>query len=342
MKSIDGRTLSHEVSEHIRLMALRRVRAGERPSDVIGSYGLCRTTIYKWLRIARRGGEKALRARKHPGRKPFLSPKQKLQVRRWINGKDPRQYGFDFGLWTRRIVAELIEERFGVQLGVTAVGRLLAELDITPQKPLRRAYERDPVAIARWTREEYPRLRARAQRVGARIFFLDEAGVRSDQVLGRTWGLRGQTPEVPTSGRRQSISAISAVNARGAFWWALYTERLNATRFIEHLRAFMRGRKGRVFLVLDRHPAHIAKVVARYIQSLRGRLEFHFLPGYAPELNPDEFVWNHLKRQGVTKKPLRRNESLRSRVEADLTAIQSAPALVRSFFCAPSVAYTKD
>jgi len=342
MKTIDGRTLSHETSEHIRILAVRRVRAGERPSAVIHSYGLCRTTIYKWLRAAKRGGEESLQARRHPGRKPFLSPRQKLRVRRWISGKDPRQYGFDFGLWTRRIVAALIEEKLGVQLGVTAVGRLLAELDITPQKPLRRAYERDPVAIERWQREEYPRLRARAQRVGAKIFFLDEAGVRSDPVLGRTWGLRGQTPEVPTSGRRQSVSAISAVNARGAFWYEIYTERLNATRFIERLRSFLRGRKSRVLLVLDRHPAHITKVVAQYVQSLRGRLELHFLPGYAPELNPDEFVWNHLKRQGVRKKPLRRDESLRSRVQADLAAIQSNPRLVRSFFRAPSVAYTWD
>jgi transposase len=330
------------MSEHIRLMAVRRVQAGETPSAVIRSYGLCRTTIYRWLRAVKRGGEESLKARRHPGRRPFLSPRQKLRVRGWINGKDPRQYGFDFGLWTRGIVAALIEEKFGVRLGVTAVGRLLAELDITPQKPLRRAYERDPVAIDRWQRKEFPRLRARAKRVGAKIFFLDEAGVRSDQVLGRTWGLRGQTPEVSTSGRRQSVSAISAVNARGAFWYAIYTERLNATRFIEQLRAFMRGRKGRVFLILDRHPAHIAKAVARYVESLRGRLELHFLPGYAPELNPDEFVWNHLKRQGVSKKPLRRDESLRSRVAADLAAIRSRPALVRSFFRAPSVAYTWD
>lgn len=339
---IDGRTLPHDTSELIRRWAVRRVKAGESPASVMKSYGLCRTTVYRWLRAVKRDGEKALRARRHPGPKQKLTPVQKLKVRHWISGKDPRQYGFDFGLWTRQIVAGLIAKRFGVKLGVTAVGRLLAELDITPQKPLRRAYERDPLAIARWTREEYPRLRARAKRVGARIFFLDEAGVRSDQVLGRSWGLRGQTPEVPTSGRRQSVSAISAVHARGAFWWAIYTARLNAPRFVEHLRAFMRGRKGRVFLVLDRHPAHIAKVVARYVQSRRGRLELHFLPGYAPELNPDEFVWNHLKRQGVSKKPLRRDESLRGRVEADLAAIQSRPALVRSFFRAPSVAYTID
>jgi transposase len=339
---IDGRTLSHEISETIRYLAVQRVHEGERPSSVIKSYGLCRTPIYKWLRATRRGGIKALKARKHPGRAPALRPRQKLQVRRWINGKDPRQYGFDFGLWTRQIVAALIEQKFGIRLGVTAVGRLLAELDITPQKPLRRAYERDPVAIKQWTTAVFPRLRARAQRSGAKIFFLDEAGVRSDQVLGRTWGVRGQTPEVATSGQRQSVSAISAVNARGAFWYAIYTQRLNATAFIGLLAHFMRRRTGKVLLVLDGHPAHTAKAIAHYVQSLRGRLELHFLPGYAPELNPDEFVWNHLKRQGVSKTPLRHGESLRSRVHADLAAIKSRPRLVRSFFHAPSVAYTRD
>ncbi len=154
-------------------------------------------------------------------------------------------------------------------------------------------------------------------------------------MLGRTWGLRGQTPEVPTSGKRQSVSAISAVNALGEFWFEIYSERLNATKFIDLLTNFMRRRKSPVFLVLDSHPAHIAKSVARYVQSLKGRLELHFLPGYAPELNPDEFVWNHLKRQGVSKKPLLKNESLRHRVHADLTDIQSRPGLVRSFFKAP-------
>lgn len=323
-------------------MAVRRVREGERPSEVIKSYGLCRTTIYKWLRAERSGGEQALSARRHLGPRSKLSPSQKLQVRGWISGKDPRQYGFDFGLWTRQIVAELIARKFRVTLGVTAVGRLLSELDITPQKPLRRAYERDPVAIKRWQREQYPRLRARAKRRGAKIFFLDEAGVRSDHVLGKTWGVKGQTPEVPTSGQRQSVNAISAVNGLGEFWYEIYTQRFNATLFIELLKNFMKHRKAPVFLVLDGHPSHHARIVQEYIRTLAGRLELHFLPGYAPELNPDEFVWNHLKNQGVSKKPLRRGESLKERVKADLQAIESCPSLVRSFFCAPSVAYTAD
>ena len=342
MKPIDGRTLSHEASEHIRLLAVRRVRAGERPSDVMRSYGLCRTTIYKWLRAAQRGGEKALQSRKAPGPKPKLSPRQKRQVFRWINGKDPRQYGFDFGLWTRKIVAALVREKFQIELGVTAVGRLLAELEITPQKPLRRVYERDPQAIAKWLREDYPRLRARARRRGAKIFFLDEAGIRSDPVLGRTWAPKGRTPEVPTSGQRQSINAISAVSARGDFWYKVFAGGLNKERFLRFLKAFRRGRKHPVFLVVDRHPAHRARIIRDYVQSLRGQLEIHFLPGYAPELNPDEFVWNHLKKQGVSKKPLRRGESLRQRVQRDLETIKRAPALVRSFFRAPSVSYATD
>lgn len=342
MKTIDGRTLSHEISEHIRIMAVRRVRAGERPSEVIRSYGLCRTTIYKWLRATARRGEAALKARKHPGKTPKLSPRQKQQVFRWINGRDPRQFGFDFGLWTRKLVQSLIEERFQIELGLTAVGRLLAQLEITPQKPLRRAYERDPQAIAQWLEHDYPQLRERARRRGAKIFFLDEAGIRSDSVLGRTWAPKGKTPEVPTSGRRQSVNAISAVTARGEFWFKTYTERLNKEVFLGFLKSFLKGRRSPVMLVVDRHPAHRARLVSEFVQSLRGRLEIHFLPGYAPELNPDEFVWQHLKQNGVSKTPLRQGESLHERVSADLTQLKRSPALLRSFFRAPSVAYTTD
>lgn len=341
MKKIDGRTLSHDVSEHIRRMAVSRVRGGEKPSAVMKVFGLCRTTIYKWMRLYHKNGEKGLKSSKHPGPECRLTSRQKRQVYRWINGKDPRQYGFDFGLWTRKIVVTMIEDKFKISLGLTAVGSLLAELDITPQKPLRRAYERNPEAIRDWKEKIYPRLKARAKRVEAKIFFLDEAGVRSDQVLGKTWGPKGQTPEVPTSGKRQSINAISAINHQGAFWWKTYSGRFNGTLFLMLLKSFMRNR-GKTFLVLDGHPVHGAKMIKKYVASLKGRLELHFLPGYAPELNPDEFVWNYLKNEGVSKKPLKKNESLKSRVTADLASIKNRPALVRSFFKAPSVAYTND
>ena len=342
LTKVDGRKLPHETLEHIRLTAVRRVRNGERPSQVVKSFGFCRTTIYKWLGAMHRGGEKLLRLRIGTGRPRKLSLRGQQQVRRWICGKDPRQYGFVFGLWTRKIVAEMVAERFDVSLGLTSVGRLLAQLEITPQQPLRRAYERDPQAIERWKTVEYPRLRKRAKRLGAQIFFLDEVGVRSDDPLGRTWGAKGETPVVATSGQRQAVNAISAVNARGAFWYSVYSGRLNAGRFVEFLRAFMRNRRGPIFLVVDCHPSHKANLVKKYVQRLKGRLELHFLPPYAPDLNPDEFVWTHIKRHGLAKKPLRQNESLQARVEHDLATIAANPVLVRSFFLAASVAYIMD
>jgi len=343
MAKIDGRTLNHKALEHIRILAVKRViEDKEAPSEVMKSLGLCRTTIYPWLRKYDDEGMEALVERIAQGPEPKLTEKQRQQVERWILGKGPRQYGFDFGLWSRRIVQTLIEEKMGIDLGLTAVGRLLASLDITPQKPLRRAYERDPAAVALWQRETYPKLKRRAKRLGAKIFFLDEAGFQSDPPLARTYGLKGETPVVVTSGQRQSLNVISAVNARGQFWAATYTGKLDAEAFVAFLKNFMDSRTGKVFLVVDGHPAHKANVVKAYLKSLQGRLELHFLPPYAPDLNPDEFVWSYMKNNGVSKKPLKQNESLRERVESDLTAIQQDRKLVRSFFCAKSVVYAKD
>ena len=200
----------------------------------------------------------------------------------------------------------------------------------------------DPKAVQLWLDQTYPRLKKRAKRLGAMIFFLDEGGFQSDPPLGRTYGLKGETPVVKTSGQRQSINVISAVNARGAFWAVTCDGKLNAASFVLFLRDFMKGRSGKVFLVLDGHPAHKAKMVEKYVESLGGRLELHPLPTYAPDLNPDEFVWSYMKNNGVSKKPLKKNESLRQRVEEDLIMIQFNRPLVRSFFGAKSVAYAAD
>src|SRR6266849_7712452 len=337
----DGRTLDHKTLEEMRRMAVQRVREGERPSAVIGSLGLHRTVIYKWLKAAagRGRGLRALRSTPATGRPRTLTPAQERQVFRWVNGRDPRQYGLDFGLWTRRIVALLIERKFGVRLGVTAVGALLAKLGLTPQKPLQRAYQRDPQAIERWQREIYPALARRAKEEGADIFFWDESGFRADTVHGKTWGRRGHTPIVHRPGQRQSISAASAVSARGEFWFCTYKGGLNGELFVELLRKLMRHRKKPVYLILDGLPAHKRTLVRDYVAATRGKLSLYFLPGYAPDLNPDEFVWSHVKRTGTARRPLQQGEKLNERIDEELAEVRDNPRLVRSFFDAPSVAY---
>jgi transposase len=340
----DGRMLDHRTLETIRWMAVERVRDGETPSSVIASFGFIRTAIYRWIAAAKKPGlgMKALASTLATGRPRRLSPAQERQVFRWINGRDPRQYGLDFGLWTRSIVGTLIEQKFGIILGLTAVGTLLAELGLTPQKPLQRAYQRDPDAIQRWQCEVFPKIARQAKADGGEVYFWDESGFRADTVHGKTWGLKGQTPIIERPGQRQSISAASAVSARGGFWYCTYQGGLNAELFVALLRRVMKGRSKPVHLVVDGLPAHKTALVKAYVASTNGMLTLHVLPGYAPELNPDELVWSHMKRTGVARSPLRQGEKLADKVEAQLAAIKRLPQLVRSFFQAPSVAYITD
>jgi transposase len=289
----------------------------------------------------REHGLAVLRSRKETGRPRKLTAAQERQVFRWINGKNPRRYGFDFGLWTRQVIAELAADRFGVKLSLAWVGKLLAELGLTPQKPLMRAYERDLAAIKAWKRDTYPSIAARAKRLGAEIYFWDESGFRADAVQGRTWGVKGGTPVVAVPGKRQSISAASAVNTKGAFWFATYKGGMSADLFVAMLKQIMRRRRKPLFLVIDSLPAHKAKLARDYVEATNGKLKLYFLPGYAPELNPDELVWSRMKRTGTAKRPFASNELLQDRIEADLIDIQNNRALVRSLK-APDVAYITD
>lgn len=336
--------MDHGTLEEIRKMAMERVREGERPSDVIASYGFHRSVIYRWMKAtAGRGrGVRALASRKGTGRPKKLSGTQERQVFHWVNGKNPMQYGFDFGLWTRRIVRELVQQRFGVALSLAAIGAMLSRLGLTVQKPLQRAYQRDPEAIKRWKRETYPAIARRAKAKKADIHFWDESGFRADAVQGKTWGVKGRTPVVPVPGQRQGISAASAVSAKGAFWFATYKGALSGELFVGLLKKLMKYRKRPLDLVVDGLPAHKKTVVKEYVASTQGKLTLHFLPGYAPDLNPDELVWSHAKRTGNARRPLQRGEKLEERVSAQLTEIGNSPALVRSFFKHPSVAYITD
>jgi transposase len=317
---------------------------GERAADVAASFGMHRSWAFK-CRAAVRGpgkGLRALRSTKGTGRPRKLTPAQEQQVFRWINGKNPQQYGFDFGLWTRQIVQVLVLERFVVRLSLASIGAMLARLGLTAQKPLQRAYQRDPQAIELWQREAYPAIAKRARKEGAEIFFWDESGFRADSVHGKTWAKRGQTPVVNRPGQRQSISAASAVNSKGAFWFQTYQGALTGELFVQLLQKLMHRRKKAVHLVVDGLPAHKKAAVKQYVASTHGKLTLHFLPGYAPDLNPDELVWSHTKRTGVARRPLQKGEKLEERVNEQLQAVADNPSLVRSFFGHPSVAYISD
>lgn len=328
----DARKLSTEEQYLIRKIAVQRVFDGETAASVTRSLGLGARTIYAWLKIAREKGIEALSPKERTGRNRKLSPTEEQEVKRWVIGNDPRQFGFDFGLWTRQIVSDLIKARFEIELSITSTGELLHRLGLTPQKPLRRAYERDEKAVSKWVSDVYPKVKKYAKKRGAEIFWLDEASIRSDDPLQRTWGERGKTPVVKTSGQRQSINAISALSNTGGFWYHVYQGKFTADKCIECFKRFLKNRKRPIIVIVDGHPVHKSKKVMDYIESLEGKLEIVFLPPYAPDLNPDELVWNHMRNIGTSKKPLKEGESLTNRAIQDLESIKRNRKLVKSFF----------
>lgn len=339
-KRRDGRKLSHAALEDIRMQAVERVHAGESPEDVIRVLGFGRTVIYDWLAKAREGGLEALRAKPVPGRPSTLNDTQERWVYKTVTGKNPLQCKFEFALWTRAMVCELIDRKYGVQLSEVTVGRLLRRMGLSPQKPLRRAYEQDPEQVQHWLDEEYPAIQALAKQQRATIYFGDESGVRSDFHSGTTWAVRGQTPIVPATGQRYGLNLISAVSPRGQMRFMTVTGRMNAGKFIDFLKRLLHNQKRPVFLIVDGHPSHRARKVFDFIRSTRGKLRLFFLPGYSPELNPDELVWNHLKNHGIGKRIIESRDALIAAVQTHLRSMQRTPALIRAFFHEPNLRYS--
>lgn len=339
MKKIDARKLSHETLEEIRIRAVKQVQSGESPEVVIAALGMSRACIYEWLASYRSGGWDALRAKKIAGRPKKITGKQMAWIYRAITGGDPRQHRFEFALWTRGIVAILIKRKFGIQLSLPSVGRLLKQLGLSCQKPLFKAFQQNKDAVARWLKKDFPGIKKLAKKVGAKIFFGDEAGIRSDFHAGTTWANKGETPILETTGQRFSVNMISAVNARGEMRFMVSETGINASVFLEFLKRLIRDSKEPIFLIVDGHPTHRAKKVKKFVNETNGKLALFYLPGYSPELNPDEFVWNELKTQIVGRQILKTKQELKSKALGGLRSIQKRPERVKSYFQAQHTKY---
>lgn len=339
-KSVARRTrVSRRALGETRRKVIAAVESGLSPETVAQAFGCGRSTVYGWIAEHRLSGEESFQVKEASGRPPLLNKRQRDQLYRWIVGKDPRQLQFEFALWTREMVRELIGKKFGIEMSVRGVGALLHRMGLSPQRPLVRACQQDPERVRRWKEEEYPALVRRAEETSAKIFFSDEAGMRTDYHSGTTWGALGQTPIVRGSGQRKSLNMISAVSTRGKLHFTFVEGRVNADAFIDYLRKLLHDVKGKIILVVDGHPSHKAKKVREFVASTKGRLELHFLPPYSPELNPDEWVWNNLKSGHVGKMAVQTVEEMRAGIEKAVARLQSTKELVLGFFRSPDLSY---
>ena len=339
MKRQDARKLDHKTLEAIRVRAVQRVQSGESPEVVINVLGFSRACVYNWLAAYRAGGWEALKARKLHGRPHKLRGPEIQWIYRTVTMKNPLQLKFPFALWTRGMIRTLIWRKYHVKLSLASVGRLLAQLGLSCQRPLAKAFEQNPSLVKQWIKTEYPKIRAQANREGAEIFFADESGIRSDFHAGTTWAPIGRTPVVQQTGQRFSLNMISAVSPKGQLRFMVTPKRVGASVFVEFLQRLMHGRNKSIFLVVDGHPTHKANLVKTFVERMKGQLRLFYLPPYSPELNPDEYVWNDVKNNGVGRSIITNRKHLRSAATSRLRYLQKNPDHVRTFFKSDTTSY---
>lgn len=336
----DGRKIDHQSLQVMRQQAVKAVKSGQAVESVADAFGVSKRAVFGWLAKFAEGGQNALLAKPVPGRPPKISAEEMRWIAQTVKDNTPQQLKFEFGLWTLSLIGELIKRQFGKSLALASVSRVMKLLGFTVQKPLYQAWQQDPVLVRQWEVDTYPVIKSEAKAVGATIYFADESGIRSDYHTGTTWAPCGETPVVSVTGRRFSFNMISAVSPRGDFRFMIHEGSVTAPVFKTFLRRLMVGATKPVFVVVDGHPIHKSVLVRKYVESQEGKLKLFFLPPYSPQLNPDEQVWAHVKRQ-VAKRFVQDKDEMKRLAIGALRRIQKLPELVKSFFRQPECQYAQ-
>lgn len=330
LKRGDARKLKAEALLLLRRQGVKAVRAGMTQVKAARTFGASYRAVNKWMAIDRAGGLRALKLQ-HQSRRVGsgrLSGRRAERIRALIIDKLPDQLKLPFYLWTRKAVASLIAREYGIKVAPVAVGRYLKAWGLSPQKPARRAYERNDAAIAR-----------QAQRERAVIYWGDEMGLRSDHVTGTSYAPIGQTPVIRATGQRFGCNMISAITNKGALAFMVFQGGFRAATFVEFMRRLLKQLNGRIYLIVDGHPVHRSRVAKAFVAQYDRRLRLIHLPGYCPELNPDELLNQDVKTNGLGKsRPTHRTE-LMAVVRSHLFRRQKQPRIIRNLFREKHVRY---
>lgn len=337
----DARKLDMATQAHLRRTVIRAVRGGMTQTQASVTFGASLRAVNKWVALDKAGGLRALKLKRRGRRagEGRLDASQAARIRQMIVGKMPDQLKLPFYLWTRAAVATLIEREYGVVASLTTIGRYLKTWGMSPQKPVRRAYERNDVAIARWLREEYPAIARQAKRDGAAIYWGDEMGLRSDHVTGTSYAPLGQTPIIRATGQRFGCNMISAITNRGHLAFMVFQGKFDTRLFVDFLQRLLKQTAGKVYLIVDGHPVHRSSAAKRFVVAQQARLRLIRLPGYCPELNPDELLNQDVKTNALGKaRPTNRTEMMSS-VRRHLYRRQKQPHVIRNLFQEKHVRY---
>lgn len=332
----DPRSLSPQSLALLRSLVVRAVvDLGLSQVDASRYYGVSPHTISEWVTRYREQGEDALEVKpqgRPQGAGRALSPDQEHEIRTLVVDSTPTEQQIASATWTRQAVAELIASRLGLELTLQGVGKYLRRWGLTPQKPARQAREQDPEEVREFVEQTLPAVQEQAKSEGAQLHFLDEVGVKAQDQIGTSYAPEGDTPvlEVPKTHIEQDV--ISSVTSDGELFYWPFPETMTAPKFIDFLEQLVADASTKVIVFADRHPAHEAQAVEHWLEGRESEIELHWLPRYAPEYNPDEFLNNDLK-QELANEPMPESSSeLRATIGKILDRIASMSDRIRGYF----------
>ncbi len=338
----DARKLDVAGKQDLRRRVVHAVVNGElTKSKAATVFGVSRTSVHTWVDLYHQHGEEGLTpSRPGPARGGgYLKGWQAGVIVNIIKDRTPDQLKMPFALWTREAVRDLIYNKFGIWFAIRSVGDLLERWGFTAQKPQRRAYERDDEQIRAWLENEYPKLRRRAKRQGAEIYWEDDTGIRSDHFVGRSYAPCGETPIVNMTGQRFGCNIISAVSNKGTLRFSVFEGGFNQDVMIDFLSRLVRDADRKVIVIADGHPAHKGTRLKRWLAAHAAKCELVLLPAYAPELNPTEVLNQDLKANIFSmRRPATKREMI-EHTRSYLASTQKRPDVVKSYFEESHVKY---
>ena len=332
MEIKDGRSFSHEVLETYRYRTIELFKKGKSAQEIAFFFGVHRGSVSLWLKTWKEKGKSALKSRKAVGPDPTLNKDDKKEIISWLRNP-AMEFGFETPLWDCKRIQKIIKSELNKNISVSNLWKTLRRWNLTPQKPEKEALEKNPAAVRKWLREEWPKIEEHRRRWQAMLYFQDESGVSLIPVLGKTWAEKGKTPKIKVTGNRGGFCVTSAISPAGRMVFRIENGTIRAEEHIEFLKQIIKHHeKRKIIVVEDNARPHIAKEVKDFVHENKNKIAVYYLPTYSPDLNPDEKVWKYLKNVKLKAHQARNKKEFKPLVKAKMQSIQMTPSTIKSFF----------
>lgn len=328
----DGRHFSHEVLETYRYRAIELYQKGKSAQDIAFFFGVHRGSVSLWIKTWKEKGKSALKSTKAAGPDQKLNREDKKKIISWLR-KSAMDFGFETPLWDCKRIQRMIKKELSKEIAISNLWEALRKWNLTPQKPEKVALEKNQIEVAKWLREEWPKIEEHRRRWQAMLYFQDESSVSLVPALGTTWAKKGKTPKVKVTGNRGSICLSSAISPAGRMVFRIEKGTVTSKTFVDFLKQIIKNHRWRkIIVVTDNYPAHDSKKVHDFIELNNNKIAVYYLPTYSPDLNPDEDVWKYLKNVKLKAHQARNKKEFKPLVLSKMQSIQKKPYLIKSFF----------